>query len=124
MQVLQPACCTIHPKKLPIGSFLVALYTKKAKATSVSSSVFYNTCMRVRFTLISALLLFFTVAPVPARAQGTPKDVYYKATVESVAEEGSKTVSGMTLPYQIVTVRILDGNLSKRLLTIEHGTIF
>jgi len=63
------------------------------------------------------------VSPVSAQ-EPFRQDTYHKARVEAVLEEGSRSINGLELPYQIVRVTMLDGALKDREITIDHGTIF
>jgi len=74
--------------------------------------------------LIVIILVIFAVIK-PVYAQGAiPRDMYYKARVTAIIEEGAKTINDVTVPYQVVEVQILDGNLKNRTLTIDHGMVF
>lgn len=72
-----------------------------------------------------AVYIGFILLVSPVSAQEPPRqDTYHKAKVEAVLEEGSRSVNGLELPYQIVRVKMADGALKDREITIEHGTVF
>ncbi len=81
----------------------------------------------MRNTLL-AVLLFLTayipLQPVMAQEPAGIPEAQYRARVERVREEGSRTNNGISLPYQIVDVTILDGNLKDHTVTIHHGDVF
>jgi uncharacterized membrane protein len=84
--------------------------------------------MRIKITRLFIILLsLLFIAPtngVYAQDNQLLQDTYYKAQIKQVIEEGSKDVNGVTIPYQIVQIKILDGNLRGKEFTIDHGTIF
>lgn len=87
----------------------------------------YNTYMLRRFSLPIVFFMVLLLTPL-SRLQAQDslsfQDSYYKARVEQIIEEGSKDANGVTVPYQIVQIEILDGNLRGKEFTIDHGTIF
>lgn len=72
---------------------------------------------------ISAIVIFLSVLVPPVYAQQA-QDTQHRARVEKVLEEGARTNNGMNLPYQIVEVTFLDGNLRNKTITIDHGSLF
>lgn len=62
--------------------------------------------------------------PVSAQNPIGSPETQYKARVDRVMEEGTRTNNDMSLPYQIVEVTILDGNLRNKTITIDHGSLF
>lgn len=83
--------------------------------------------MRRLFLIIFSVYIFLVAAPISAthaQSQTPGTDLYYKAKVEKIIESGDKIINGLTLPYQIVRVKLLDGNLKNKEITIDHGMIF
>lgn len=89
--------------------------------------VYYNENMlrNLRLLIISLMVLLLVPLSQSHAQENLPlQDTYYKARVEQIVEEGSKDANGVTVPYQIVQIEILDGNLRGKEFTIDHGTIF
>ncbi len=92
--------------------------------------------MRTIIGLFLGLLLFLVIVPTFSitRAQTTensgsdvsniPPEVFYKAQVEKILDHGEDTSYGMTSPYQKVLLKILDGDMSGKEVTIDHGKGF
>lgn len=82
--------------------------------------------MHIRRFIITLVLLLGLITPLPVAAQNDAQqtDVYYKARVEKIIDQGSKTINEVVIPYQQVLVTMLDGNLKGTSLTIDHGTFF
>ncbi len=70
-------------------------------------------------------IFVFVVICIPSvvfAQSGQPKEQpYYKAEVLEIKESGEKKEFGLSNPYQKVVVKILDGDIAGKSLTIEHG---
>src|SRR5437016_2843445 len=77
--------------------------------------------MRNLFLLILSLFFLF---PVIVRAQTNVvpvQETFYKAKVIAILDQGEITAYGYTNPYQTVKIKILDGDIKDKELTIDHG---
>jgi len=76
-------------------------------------------------TLLTLLLLPLLV-PLGAHAQEEPRfeDTTFRAVVESVESSGTRVVEGtdLTETYQVITVRILEGQREGEVVTFENAT--
>ncbi len=71
------------------------------------------------------MLLFVGIlypANIFAQSEQSKEPQYYKAEVIDIKESGEKKEFGLTNPYQKVEVKILDGDMAGKILTIEHGS--
>ena len=69
-----------------------------------------------------SIFIFFLGTISPSFAQTSPPQELYKAEVTEIISEGETFVEGhKSLPYQIVTVKILDGSQKDKQFTVEHG---
>lgn len=96
--------------------------------------------MRKIIGLIFGLLLFLIVVPTfsitkaqtpqdTAQQDGggdvnIPPEVFYKAQIEKILDQGIDTSYGMTSPYQKVLLKFLDGDMKGQETTIDHGKGF
>lgn len=96
--------------------------------------------MRKIIGLIFGLLLFLVVVPTLSitKAQtpqdtaqqdssgdvNIPPEVFYKAQIEKILDQGVDTSYGMTSPYQKVLLKFLDGDMKGQEVTIDHGKGF
>lgn len=75
-----------------------------------------------RFFLPFLLIVFsFIVVPTVLAQASTGQQQYYKAEVLEITTSGEKKEYGLMSPYQTVVVKMLDGDIAGKLLTIQHG---
>ncbi len=105
---------TQYPKA-PEREFLGTLFPSAAYLHKI------NVHMKNVIYLLLGFFLFLAIIPsvFVARAQGS--EVYYKAQVEKILDQGEETSFCMTAPYQHVVLRMLDGDMSGRELAVDHG---
>ncbi len=84
--------------------------------------------MTLIYRLLTTLFLVLLASRIsPAQAQtntNISQDTYFRAKVIEIVEEGVRTNNEFELPYQIVRVKLLEGNLKDREITIDHGSVF
>lgn len=94
--------------------------------------------MRKFIGIILGLFLFITLVPVFSLVKAQTPDettsadiqaniqpeVFYKARVEKILDQGEDTSYGMTSPFQRVLLKVLDGDLKDKDITIDHGKGF
>lgn len=78
--------------------------------------------MRTLSLIILSICIFVSafLFPLTVKAQNF-EDKYYKAEVLEIVEEGQKDLGGIINPYQIIKVKILDGDKKGQELTIDNG---
>ncbi|HLD60658.1 MAG TPA: YibE/F family protein [Patescibacteria group bacterium] len=63
--------------------------------------------------------------PAPTTTTATTEqNVFYKATVTKIIEEGIAEVDGLPQAYQKIELRILNGDEKGKTVTIDHGGLF
>ncbi len=89
--------------------------------------------MRKIIGLLLGFLLFLVVIPAfsitradtpqdkAGDAPNIPQEVFYKAQVVKILDQGVDTSYGMTSPYQKVQLKFLDGDMKGQEVTIDHG---
>lgn len=77
--------------------------------------------MKKVIPFVLCLFLFLTIIPSVFITSAQSSEIYYKAHVEKILDQGEKTAYGIATPYQQVVLKILDGDMNGKEITIDHG---
>ncbi len=67
------------------------------------------------------LFVLFSTSIVKAQDLSIPSDSFYRAKVVSITNQGETIVDSVSYPFQVVKLKVLDGDLKEKELTIEYG---
>ncbi len=77
--------------------------------------------MKFIFSILIGIFLVLLLAPFSlVKAQ----EVFYKATVEEIVNEGNQTIEGVTYPFQTLKIKFLENELNGKELTIDYGKTY
>lgn len=77
--------------------------------------------MKKIISSILCLFLYLTTIPSITLVKAVDTEMFFKAKVEKILDQGEKTAYGITAPYQNVVLKILDGEMVDREVVIVHG---
>lgn len=82
-------------------------------------------------SVLIILAVFFPQLPLIGRPEPSsvsqnvePQNVFYKARVTRIVEEGAAEIDGAEQHYQEIEARILNGDEKGKIITIDHGKLF
>src|SRR5258706_2776592 len=77
---------------------------------------------KILIALLSFVLLtFFSTTITFAQDLTPPSDIFYRAKVEAITNQGEMIVNSVSNPFQEVKLKVLDGDLKNKEITIEYG---
>ncbi len=71
--------------------------------------------------LVFILLELFSTTLVKAQSSSVPSDSFYRAIVEAITNQGEVISNSVSNPFQEVKLKVLDGDLKNKEITIEYG---
>jgi uncharacterized membrane protein len=83
-----------------------------------------NIFIILALTILTSLFLFLssqtTFAQQPNPTQNL-KQEFYKAQITKILKQGEQNIAGNKTPYQVVQIKILDGNNQGKTITLNYG---
>ena len=76
-------------------------------------------------TLLTCLVLFFASTEYSFAQQNpstqNPQQKFYTGKVVKIPKQGEQNIAGVKMPYQVVQIKILDGNNQGKIITLNYG---